>query len=782
MGADAVVLVKPEARQPRALLDEILGPLGLEARDGPEGSILVVAADPASRTGTVRGRVLSAARGSPISRAFLRVPGTGARALSRRDRTFELSGVPVGSREVVAEAFGFVAGKAAGVEVRAGAPAELTFRLAARPTYVDRIVVTPSRRLLVQQEQAARLTVGSEDAVLVPSLGGDVSRVVELLPSVAAPDNSAAFNVRGSAPREVSVVLDGLEIYEPFHLPQLHSPFSLIDGKIVERIDVLAGGYTADLGDRHGGFAEVSTETPEDSRRTRVELGTVNSRISYQASTRLGSLLVSARGWYPEAIRRSTEFGENGLRPAFGDAYVKGIFGVSSRALVSAHGLVAYDRLDFAERDGNETVRSASRSGHLWVRGSASWSPSLFSQSVVSAGRLERSREGISEPEDEAVLVDDQRDVTFFGLSHDLTWDVSSAHVLRAGASIRHLSSAYRYSSSSAGGTGSTRTLRLGPSGTSLAAYLAYRASPSPRFAVEIGLRWDRQTYVGEEQMSPRFNAIWRPGVRSEVRLGAGRFFQSQRIHELRVEDGETTFLPAELSRQREVTFQHAFAGGLRLRLDAYDRTLSRLHPRYENLHDPLELFPETEADRVLVSPQGARLRGLEVLVRSDPAKRFIWWVGYARSAAEERIGGRTVPRSWDQNHAGRFLLSHRWGERWLVSLSGVAHTGWPITPVSATLVALPDGSTAVESEPGPRNSERFPAYARLDVKVARSLFLPKGRLVLDLQVTNLTNRRNACCVDEFLFEPRPDGTVEVRRELSYWLGIVPTFSATWEF
>ena len=42
-------------------------------------------------------------------------------------------------------------------------------------------------------------------------------------------------------------------------------------------------------------------------------------------------------------------------------------------------------------------------------------------------------------------------------------------------------------------------------------------------------------------------------GNRSEMRLALGRFHQSQRIHELNVEDGETEFLPAEVFLNKNV-------------------------------------------------------------------------------------------------------------------------------------------------------------------------------------------------------------------------------------
>jgi outer membrane receptor protein involved in Fe transport len=698
---DLRVTLEPRSTQPRSILNEILPPLGLTARNGPGGTLLIV---------------------------------------------------------------------------RARIPARVAVAPEAYPRFVEEIVVTPGKLSVVRQEASIPLTVDDADAVLVPSFGGDVSRMIEMLPGIAAPDNSAAFHVRGSHARDVSLVLDGLELYEPFHLQSFQSPFSLIDGQIIDTIDVYAGGLTADFGDRHGGFVKMSTLVPQDPHSTRIEIGSLNSRVAYSAPTPAGSWLISARAWYPEALRRTMELGEDGLDPRFGDGYVKYSFSASPQTIVSAHALGASDRLDFSEPDGEERVDYRNRNSYLWLRTLRAWSPEILSETVLSAGHLDRSRRGVSDPEDEVIAVSDHRTVNLLGLKQDAAWELSGAHLLRGGFEVRRLEAEYRYSK------GGDSPRRLDPAGTSTALYLTHRASLSPNFAAELGVRWDRQTHTGDAQLSPRLNAVWRRGERSEVRLSLGRFDQSQRINELRVEDGEIRFSPAELSRQAELTVQQELPRGLRLRLDAYYRRLSRLHPRAENLFNPVELFPETEPDRILVKPDRARLRGVEILLRGDPNKRVHGWMSYAWSSARDVIDGDVVPRSWDQTHALKWLAGYRPGEHWSFSLSGVAHTGWPTTPATGELTTLPDGSTRITRVLGPRNSDRFPDYARFDLKASRAFPLRNSRLRLDAEIVNLADRKNACCVDELFFEAGEDGIVDVERELDSWLGITPSLSVSWEF
>src|SRR5262249_6430926 len=148
-------------------------------------------------------------------------------------------------------------------------------------------------------------------------------------------------------------------------------------------------------------------------------------------------------------------------------------------------------------------------------------------------------------------------------------------------------------------------------SGASLAAYAAYRRTLARGFTAEGGLRWDRQTYTGDRQWSPRLNLAWSPGARDEIRLAAGSFAQSLRIHVVRTGDGETAPRPPGISRQPGLTWPHRFAPPLPFRIDAYLHRLSGVQPRWENLDKPVELFPELEPDRVLVAPTSARLEGI---------------------------------------------------------------------------------------------------------------------------------------------------------------------------
>jgi hypothetical protein len=100
------------------------------------------------------------------------------------------------------------------------------------------------------------------------------------------------------------------------------------------------------------------------------------------------------------------------------------------------------------------------------------------------------------------------------------------------------------------------------------------------------------------------------------------------------------------------------------------------------------------------------------------------------------------VLRSWDQTHAVNANIT------WQHALTSAAlviswHSGWPMTPV--TLLPA-SGTGPAYLQIGPRNSARWGSYFSADVRLARTIPLRMGDVLLWADATNLTNRGNQCC------------------------------------
>jgi hypothetical protein len=114
----------------------------------------------------------------------------------------------------------------------------------------------------------------------------DPIRAVEVLPGVVSTsDFTAAFNVRGGSADQNLILLDGLPVFNPFHLGGV---FSVFNADMVQRAELLAGGFPAEYGgrvssvltiesDAGNGDWDVDTGICLRPRPTRAEHGAVES-------------------------------------------------------------------------------------------------------------------------------------------------------------------------------------------------------------------------------------------------------------------------------------------------------------------------------------------------------------------------------------------------------------------------------------------------------------------------------------------------------------------------
>lgn len=75
---------------------------------------------------------------------------------------------------------------------------------------------------------------------------------------------------------------------------------------------------------------------------------------------------------------------------------------------------------------------------------------------------------------------------------------------------------------------------------------------------------------------------------------------------------------------------------------------------------------------------------------------------------------------------------------------------------------------------PGVRNAGRYPSFASIDVRLARKWKLLRSRLTAFVEISNVTNRRNQCCLDWELEEDENTGEDVFERGVDYWMPLLP--------
>lgn len=758
-----------------------------------------VAAEDVPAPTLVAGSVRSEA-GQPLAGVEVTVnPGPAAKVVSDAQGTFRLQ-LPPGTYEATAQLVGFESATERLV-VREGEQGLLSFTLEAAETILAEIDVTASYGI-DRSEPVATGALSSEEVLALPRLGNDLLRGIRAIPGVTASEVTAQFNVRGGLFRDTTIRIDGLEIYEPYHIKDFdNGVFSIIDPEIIGSLELIPGGFPAEYGDKMAGVLDLTTARA--SSDLSGQIGISISSFWVGASGSLGAedetrWRLSARYGVIEFLNGDEEE-EDEVRRASGPKYWDFIGRVehsfSPANVLSLSALLSSDSFeeeemeldDFGDPE-SDTIDSEYENSYFWLNHQGAIGDSMFVDTVLSAGTVEDDRRATEEGVGASAAIRDLRAMDVFGLRQDWSFELSPRHYLKWGGEARNYDVSYDYTNDFAfdgvlGSDGLTRFMDSF-SAESQAVYFADRFRIGDALVLELGARYDRQTHTDEDQLSPRLNLVYDLGRAGALRAAAGQYYQSQRPNELQVEDGESSFFPAERADTLLLGWERSF-GSYNLRVDAYNRDVDSPRPYYGNIFETTNPNPEATRDRILIAPESSSARGLEIFASRRGVGRFNWWGSYTWSEVTDRIDGRDVPRSFDQTHAvslsGTVPISPKW------TLTGLFnyHTGWPTTAVSGRAVVGSDGTVGIEPVLGELRAERLDDYHRLDVRASRFVEFASGNsLEFFLDVQNVYVRENIAgfLVDDRNFTLLPSGEVEYVEITEESLPVVPSFGVAYSF
>ncbi|CAN5892630.1 TonB-dependent receptor [soil metagenome] len=272
-------------------------------------AVLVAAPSPAHAERAVTGRIVDDGTGMPVPGALVAI---GAHeAASDDDGQFRVIDVPFGRIDVVVIADGY---RAYFGSTRVGAT--LAIRLEAEAGAGEVIHVSgrvPSGAPLHLDTQAIRNQ---------PGAGNDVLRALQSLPGVArTPFGLGGLALRGTAPRDTKVYLDGIEIPLLYHFGGIAS---FLPTGAVDEVTLEPGGASVRWGRGLGGVAVVTSRTGRHDRwRAGGEISLIHAAAIAEGPGPLkGGWLIGARRSYFDALEEAAGL-DLALAPRYADAQLR---------------------------------------------------------------------------------------------------------------------------------------------------------------------------------------------------------------------------------------------------------------------------------------------------------------------------------------------------------------------------------------------------------------------------------------------------------------------------
>ncbi len=642
------------------------------------------------------------------------------------------------------------------------------------PVQLERIVVTPGR-FTIYDGTSAKISLSKEAIERFPLIDNDVMRAGHVFPGVVSSDYSTRFSVRGGEKDDISVRLDGMELYNPYHLQDFGGAVSLIGLELVQNTELLIGGFPAEYGEKMSGVFDITTRTP-NTEKFAANLGVdlINATAALEGPlSEKGSWLLSTRRGYIDLILMLMDIDEN-YKPQYADVYSKLTYQVTSTDTVTLNGLYGWDKNRIRVDDVDNNLDSQYDNSTAWVKWRRTFGSSHWTDLFVFAGTSSQDRTT-------GKADFDNRDFRFFGTKAELTATLFDKHTFRSGVTWRWLTAQYQYDvQERQAGISIYKPILadIDGSGSEIDLFLQDEWQLHPKFALNVGGRYLYQDYreegIQRYEVGPRVMLAVKPTKSLTLRGAWGIYHQPVHLMGVPVEDGIETVGRAERAVHHILGVEYTPTSRFLVRVEGYYNT-------FNNLVGRLREFGRQ--NQVFTSPESADAKGFDVFMTHAVSNCLTWTLGYAFGIAEEIANKIKRFRQYDRRHSFAISSSYQFAPTWHLYLSWRFHTGEPRTPLIHSGVRLSNGGITCDRQFGDVHSARMPAYHSLDFRITKRSSNRRWELSWYFQILNLYNHAN---LDQYAFsEVRDEGTntiVECAIEEEPLFPIVPTLGVTVTF
>lgn len=695
---------------------------------------------------SLRGRATERGTGRPVVGATIYVDGTDAEAITDGDGSFRFGPLPAGNATLSMPGIEHKPLRKR-VVIRKGQTAEVNLRATRLSYTVYRATATAPP----QPGGATRRSLSIEEIQKLPGANGDSFKVVQSLPGVARPPGGAGFIVvRGSAPGDTQVFVEGVRIPGLYHFAGIYSIFNT---DVLEGIDFMPGGFSVRYGRGTGGVLQARLAAPRAERKWKgyVESNVFHTGFFLQGPVgERGDITIAARRSYIDVILSAPPLAKAlplTLAPRYYDFQLKYDHHLGPRTNFTAFVFGSDDKL--------RAVLEEPPAAFPAARGNISTATSFYGALAVlrheGDGFLSRTTFGSVLSMVNFGLGDIFRfDLTTneFTLRQDFTFGTGPVK-LRTGMdwvwqpfTIEVLAPYVRQGADGGGGGGgggaaSAPTIFAKQSGSQYqpALWVDSVFEISKDLEIVAGGRVDFYRKLADAQtFTPRLNLRWQPLPALTLKAASGTTSQQPQPQLLSAAPvGNPSLLP-QRGWETSIGAEWALTSAISIDITGYNKQLWDIPVPTDGLF-PVVPYESSGKGRVI---------GMELLIRHQLANNFFGWVSYTLSQARrvDRPGAPERPFNFDQTHILAILGSYKLPNNWSIGGRWRYVTGNPNTAVATAVYnEQSDNYTQVRSDC--TYCSRIPAFHQLDVRVDKTFVFDRFLLGLYVDVQNAYNRAN---------------------------------------
>jgi TonB family protein len=711
---------------------------------------------PAPTTGALEGTVIVRATGLPAAGAAVSVRSISAEpaaaplafdVVTDASGAFKLPELPPGRYEV----------KLAGValapitvteDVTVGEVTAVTYRLdAPAPVATGKTLEFGATATIeAPPREVTKRTFDAGELMRMAGTRGDPLRAIEYMPGVGRSPIANFVIIRGSSPLDSEVQFEGAPVYRLYHFGGLTS---FVQPRLVEKIDLYPGNFSARYGRKMGGIIDVGIRDPKTDRlHGLIDVNVIDSSFLFE-----GPL---AKNWsFAVAAKRSyIDFFFDKLvpkdevqvlaAPVYWDYQAMVVYKPSDRDRVRAMVYGSYD--DFKIILANPAEADPAIRGQLSSYSGFHRASLLWQHRYDADGRLEHEITTSVGPYSFGQQAGPNLSLDVPGWSYFLRAEwrarVTETFRLIGGLDIQDNWASPKYNGpalTQLDGDPDTFGNVTGRENVQVArgfnffhpaAYLEGVWRPVSRLTIVPGVRVDHLREIDAWMVDPRITGRFELTARTTLKGGVGLFSQAPDFAETVGGIGNPRIDPPR-AQHYSAGVEQLLGERLKLTLEGFYKWQTRLIVNSpvpgENLNN----------DGI------GRIYGLETSARLRPTSKSSGFLSYTLSRSERRDHAGQPWRlfNWDQTHILTVAAAYRLGGAWDLSGTFRYVSGLPYTPVTATIYNA--NTDTYRPIYGQINGARGSAFHRLDVRLERVFKVKGGLIAAYLDVQNAYNRQS---------------------------------------
>lgn len=586
-----------------------------------------------------------------------------------------------------------------------------------------------------------------------PGSAGDPVRALQSLPGfIYADDEEALPAVRGSRPADNYFQTDFAPVSYLFHFDGMISVFN---SDLIKSFDIYQSGYGPEFSGVTGGVFDVQLRDPQTDRfRASVDVSLLQAGLLVEGPiTETQSFYLAGRVSYLDRFFQDDEEGveeedDDGIAfkqfPKYTDYQGKYVWAPTddNRLTFQFNGASDLAKIEIAEDstviDTDPLFAGTVRFDELFHEQALVWdhnvSKRLKVKSLLSHSYYEESGMlggvGVYDISDERILVKSHSSYTL-NSKHDLsaggqvlwgTVDVDANIVLPPCGELD-------VECFSTGGDRQSTTETI--NSVSTRAFVKDNWYVTDRLTLFPGLAVQHEDYLDKHFIEPRFAAEYAMSESTLLSAGIGQYKQAPDFVE-----SNRVFGNPDLDYSNAL---HAQFGVQRFLSNNWEIKSEVFYKALDNLitSDLINNFSNDGEGYAY---------GLDTLIRKNLTNKISGWaaVSLSRARRKDKRTGETFVFDYDQPINVSLVGNYRLNKQWSVGAKLWAHSGTPFTPVVG---AVEDTERPGFFRPvyGKLNSDRFPTYHRVDLRIDRTFRRKKDNTTsLYFELFNILGTKNA--------------------------------------